>query len=60
MTIAGPVLVTGAGGFVCRSIVQALLETGSDVIAVDRSFDDSLRQEWESWGSRLNLIESDV
>jgi len=60
MTIAGPVLVTGAGGFVCRIIVQALLETGSDVIAIDQSFDDSLRQEWESWGSRLNLIESDV
>lgn len=60
MTIAGPVLVTGAGGFICRNIVQALLETGFDVIAVDRTFDNSLRQEWESWGSRLNLIESGV
>lgn len=39
-------LVTGAGGFVCRHIVAALLAGGWRVIALDRAFDAALRAEW--------------
>ena len=39
-------LVTGAGGFVCRHMVSALLGGGWRVIALDRAFDRALRDEW--------------
>ncbi|MBK9121740.1 MAG: NAD(P)-dependent oxidoreductase [Chloroflexi bacterium] len=42
------VLVTGAGGFVCRYVVEALAVTGMRVIAVDQSFDSDLAQRWKS------------
>ncbi len=51
------VLVTGAGGFVCRSIVEALLNAGHTVIAVDRAFDADLRRRWQD---ALHLIEADA
>lgn len=35
----GPILVTGAGGFVCSEIALALARTGQDVVAVDQAFD---------------------
>ncbi|MFK7942026.1 MAG: NAD-dependent epimerase/dehydratase family protein [Paracoccaceae bacterium] len=35
----GPILVTGAGGFVCSEIALALARTGADVVAVDQHFD---------------------
>jgi len=51
------VLVTGAGGFVCRSIVAELLNTGHDVLALDRHFDAELRARWEG---RVTFVEGDV
>lgn len=51
------VLVTGAGGFVCRSIVNVLLTTGYKVIALDQSFDADLRRDW---GWHVTLIEGDT
>lgn len=50
------VLVTGAGGFVCRHIVEALVKHGCAVIAIDRSFDSSLRQDWDG---RLQMLEAE-
>lgn len=44
--IVNTVLVTGAGGFVCRHIVDALLDAGYRVIAVDRAFDEMLYRRW--------------
>lgn len=52
------VLVTGAGGFVCRHIVDALLTAGCTVIALDRDFDDTLRQRWA--GSTLTFVYADA
>ncbi len=40
------VLITGAGGFVCRHVVAALETAGMAVFAVDRSFDDDLARRW--------------
>lgn len=59
MSAGRPVLVTGAGGFVCRSVVQHLLESGTPVIAVDRAFDDGLRRRWSGWGAALRLVQAD-
>ncbi len=39
----GPVLVTGAGGFVCSEIAVALVAAGFPVVAVDQSFDAPTR-----------------
>jgi nucleoside-diphosphate-sugar epimerase len=39
-------LVTGAGGFVCRHIISALLNDGYAVVAVDRAFDPDLLAAW--------------
>ena len=39
----GPVLVTGAGGFVCSEVAHALHRAGWDVVATDRSFDAPTR-----------------
>jgi UDP-glucose 4-epimerase len=41
-------LVTGAGGFVCRHIVEAMTAAGIHVIAVDVAFDAELRKRWAS------------
>ncbi|MEO0561660.1 MAG: NAD(P)-dependent oxidoreductase, partial [Chloroflexota bacterium] len=41
------VLVTGAGGFVGRSIIRALLKHGYDVVALDLAFDVDLVAEWD-------------
>ena len=35
----GPILVTGAGGFVCSEVALALHRAGHEVVAVDRIFD---------------------
>ncbi|MHA3977051.1 NAD-dependent epimerase/dehydratase family protein [Halovulum sp. GXIMD14794] len=37
--IDGPIVITGAGGFVCSALAQACAEKGYDVVAVDRGFD---------------------
>lgn len=34
-----PILVTGAGGFVCSEVALALHRSGGDVVAMDRTFD---------------------
>ncbi|MDZ4767453.1 MAG: NAD(P)-dependent oxidoreductase [Chloroflexota bacterium] len=51
------VLVTGAGGFVGRHIVGALLAHDCDVIALDRAFDADLTG---VWGDKVTRIESDA
>ena len=51
------VLVTGAGGFVCRSVVDVLLQHDYEIIALDRHFDDELRL---SWDRHIEIIEGDV
>lgn len=40
------VLVTGAGGFVCSNIVDALLEAGWYVLAADRVFNNPSVEHW--------------
>lgn len=55
------VLVTGAGGFVGRNIVQVLLDAGHDVVALDRAFDDDLRRKWaDRWNAQLDMIEAET
>ena len=50
------VLVTGGGGFVCRHIIEALLGTGYDVIALDRAFDADLLTHWRTqWAGRVKI-----
>jgi UDP-glucose 4-epimerase len=51
------ILVTGAGGFVCRHIVNALLEAGHAVVALDRAFDPALKA---AWTDRVTLLEADA
>lgn len=51
------VLVTGAGGFVCRHIVDALLVSGWAVVALDRQFDAALR---DTWAGRVEMIVGDA
>jgi UDP-glucose 4-epimerase len=55
--VSKSVLVTGAGGFVCRHIVTALLDAGYGVVAVERAFDTSLKA---AWAGRVELLEADV
>jgi nucleoside-diphosphate-sugar epimerase len=50
-------LVTGAGGFVCRHIVDALVAGGWHVMALDRQFDPALR---EAWVRHVEMIEGDA
>lgn len=49
------ILVTGAGGFVCRHIVDVLHAAGHQIIALDRVFDESLKARW----AMHHLIEGD-
>lgn len=59
--IAGRALVTGAGGFVGRHLVESLLHRGCAVTAVDRQFDSALAQNWQAaWGQRFDFLEADV
>jgi UDP-glucose 4-epimerase len=51
------VLITGAGGFVCRHIAEALLAGGWQVYALDRAFDADLRA---AWMGKIEIIERDV
>jgi UDP-glucose 4-epimerase len=51
------VLVTGAGGCVCRHIVNAVEEGGHHVVALDRHFDPDLRA---TWRGEVELLEGDV
>jgi nucleoside-diphosphate-sugar epimerase len=51
------VLVTGAGGFVCRHIVDALLAGGWQVVALDRQFDPALR---DTWAGRVEMLKGDI
>lgn len=47
MTVIQRILVTGAGGFVGQNIAQTLLQAGHGVLALDRHFDDDIRQLWQ-------------
>lgn len=51
------VLVTGAGGFVCRHIVEALTKGGAHVHALDQRFDSDLLQ---SWSGRIEASTGDL
>ncbi len=54
------VLITGAGGFVCSNIAQALLAEGWQVIAVDRQFDTTLQANWvKQWGDSVTFVQTD-
>jgi nucleoside-diphosphate-sugar epimerase len=52
------VLVTGAGGFVLRSVVDVLTAAGWRVLALDRRFAPALRARWAA--SSVELIEADA
>ncbi len=55
------VLVTGAGGFVGRSIVRALLDAGHAVVALDRAFDGDLRRRWQDRrDAQLDVLEAET
>jgi nucleoside-diphosphate-sugar epimerase len=51
-------VITGAGGFVLRSVVPVLLAAGWRVIGVDRQFTPALRAAWAH--PALDLIEADA
>lgn len=51
------VLVTGAGGFVGRSITAELLAAGLPVVALDRAFDAELLARWQGHAA---LVTGDV
>jgi UDP-glucose 4-epimerase len=53
------VIVTGAGGFVGRHIVDALCQQGTSVLAIDRAFDADLRVRWQQ-NDRIQVIEADA
>lgn len=53
---APQVLVTGAGGFLGRHIVDALLAAGWRVAALDRAFDQSLIELWRNHAEQLTLL----
>ncbi|MBA3867876.1 MAG: NAD(P)-dependent oxidoreductase [Anaerolineae bacterium] len=60
MNASPRVMVTGAGGFVCSNITQALLNEGWAVIAVDRQFDEVLQASWlKRWGDNIQFIQTD-
>lgn len=44
MTPRGPILVTGAGGFIGSTLAAGLAALGHDVIALDRAFDATAEQ----------------
>jgi nucleoside-diphosphate-sugar epimerase len=44
MTKRGPILVTGAGGFIGSTLATGLAALGHDVIALDRAFDATAEQ----------------
>lgn len=55
------IAVTGAGGFVMSNVIPVLLDAGCAVIALDRTFDAALREEWNRFPSdRLSLTETDA
>ncbi len=61
MTRQARVLITGAGGFVCRHIVDALLSAGYTVFAVDQDFDPDLVRKWkQTWKSKLEIRQDDI
>jgi nucleoside-diphosphate-sugar epimerase len=51
-------VITGAGGFVLRSVVEALLAAGWRVIGVDRQFAPALQAAWTH--PALDLVEADA
>jgi nucleoside-diphosphate-sugar epimerase len=53
-------LVTGAGGFVGRHLVEALLQDGWHVTALDRTFDAALMDGWGRHAARLTLLQHDA
>jgi UDP-glucose 4-epimerase len=61
MTAVQRVLVTGAGGFVGRNIVQTLLDAGHHVLVLDRHFDSDIEPAWAGNTSGVvELISADV
>lgn len=53
---SAPILITGAGGFVCSEIAAALARSGADVIAVDKAFDPETRTRLAG----VRLVEGDL
>lgn len=53
------VIVTGAGGFVGRHIVNAVCQQGNHIVAVDRAFDGDLRDRWQQ-DERIQIIATDA
>ena len=59
----GPVVVTGAGGFVGSEVCVALLRAGREVVALDRAFDAEARARLgaaAASGRGLRLVEGDL
>jgi UDP-glucose 4-epimerase len=54
------VLVTGAGGFVCRHVVEALLQHGWHVTALDTLIAQGLQQRWDArWPGSIDCFAGD-
>jgi UDP-glucose 4-epimerase len=51
------VLVTGAGGFVPRAIVAALVRRGASVHAIDTAIDPALKLLWDAQGGAVTWTE---
>lgn len=47
------VVITGAGGFVLRHVVDVLLRAGVHVVAVDQRFDPALQAAWSARGATI-------
>jgi nucleoside-diphosphate-sugar epimerase len=62
MSVSGSptVVITGAGGFVMRAVVDRLLIHGCRVVAVDRSFSQQQSQRWQQLRRAVTCVEADA
>jgi nucleoside-diphosphate-sugar epimerase len=58
--VSPTVLITGAGGFVMRTVAARLLAHGCRVVAVDRAFSQPQPLRWQHCQQSLTCIEADA
>ena len=52
------VAITGAGGFVMRGVIEAMLAYGWHIVAIDRAFSQAVRDAWAT--TNVQFIETDA